>query len=77
MESAFGFIRDGAFDEFGGEGGVEVVAPEGGAVGEIELCHGLEGAERALLEGAEEFGDLVADLVANLVGRSALSERGA
>jgi hypothetical protein len=27
----------------------------------------LEGAERALLEGAEEFGDLVADLVADLV----------
>lgn len=39
LKAAVGFIRDGAFDESGGEGGVKVVCSEGGAVGEAEAFH--------------------------------------
>jgi len=75
LQSAVWFFREGAFDEAGGEGGVEVVGPESGAVGKLELRHALEGAEWAVFQGAEELSDLIADLIADLIGFGGLVER--
>ncbi len=38
LEAAVGFVRDGALDESGFEGGDEVAFPEMFPVGQIQLC---------------------------------------
>jgi hypothetical protein len=45
LEAALGFFEDGVFDEAGGESRVEVVGAEGGAVGELEAFHVINGGE--------------------------------
>ena len=68
LEAAVGFFGDGAFDQTCGEGGVQVVGAEGGAVGKLEAGHAVERAEGLFPESAKESCDLVADLIAHLVG---------
>lgn len=60
---ALRFVRDGALDEPGVEGWVEVVFAEGGSVGKMEDAHAVQRTERAGSKGIEEKFDLVAHLV--------------
>lgn len=76
LEAALGFFGDGVFDEAGGEGGIEVVGAEGGAVGKLEALHAIQGGQGFLAEHREEGGDLVGDLIADLVGASDLMQGG-
>jgi hypothetical protein len=63
LEAAVGIVRVGAGDEVGGEGWVEIIAAEGGAVGEAEALHDFGGAEGGVAEAVEKGFDLVGDLV--------------
>jgi len=67
LEAAVGFVRNGSFDEAGFQSRVEVVFTKGGAMGETEGFHAVCCAERSVFQDLEEFFDLVAHLVADLV----------
>ena len=77
LKAAIGFIGNGGLDESGGDGGAEVVVSERRAMGELEALHGVRSRERTeFFEERNECGDLVANLVADLIGLTNLTESG-
>jgi len=76
LEAAVRLVRDRALDKTCGEGGIEVVGAEGGAMGKLEAGHALNRAEGLVFHHLEQCGDLIGELVADLVGAGNFPQRG-
>ncbi len=76
LEAAVRLVRDCALDKTCGEGWIEVVGAEGGAMGKLEAGHALYRAEGLVFHHLEQRFDLIGELVADLVGAANISQRG-
>lgn len=76
LEAALWLSGNRVFDETCGEGRAEVVGAESGTVGELELFHAFQGGQRFPAEHRQEGGDLIGDLVADLIGSGGFTKSG-
>ncbi len=68
LQTAVRFVRQGAFDGVRVESWLQIVFPKGRPMGKTQLFHERQSGQRAFCQKLEQRFDLVAHLVAHLVG---------
>lgn len=70
MQAAVGFFRKRALDQTGIHGRLQVVLAQGWAVGQAQFLHAGQSGQWLFDQTLQQSLDLVADLIAHLVGGS-------